>query len=193
MAAQSAASLPGAMASALVDMESGKCLAHVGEEKVFNLSLASTLNAQFLRSETLLVREQFPGECLQCLVITLGTQYHLMQLVGTPEGMPPLFLYLVLSRKTGNLMLSRLKMEEIAAQVSREYLPERTPPEKKAAPSLSADAYGKALGVDENSNDLGEDEELPPFLREKTVMQILALAEASCRATLREPTYNTTG
>lgn len=180
-AIHAAVELQGAVAGALVDIESGNCLVRAGSEEMFSLSMVGAANAQMLRTEMRLVQEQFPQEDIEDLMITLGRHYHLIRLVPNGDELPHVFLYLVMMRNTANLVLARRKMAEIARQIDQNQgalqqveMARFTTP-RRNSPSSGILGFNEKLDVIEEIED---EEELPPFMREETVMKLLSTAEA---------------
>lgn len=105
---ESAMSIDGALASALVDFRSGMCLAQAGAG--MNLDLAAAGNTQVVRAKLQTMESLGLRKGIEDILITLTDQYHLIRLVPNNAG---LFLYLVLDKAKGNLALARYKLTEI--------------------------------------------------------------------------------
>ncbi|WP_431266534.1 hypothetical protein ACQ859_12725 [Roseateles chitinivorans] len=103
-----AMTIDGALAAALVDHRSGMCLAQAGT--VMNLDLAAAGNTQVVRAKLKTMESLGLRKGIEDILITLGDQYHLIRLVPSNVG---LFLYLVLDKAKGNLALARYKLTEI--------------------------------------------------------------------------------
>ena len=173
--------LQGAVAGALVDLESGDCVVRAGSEELFSLSLIGAVNAQMLRAEMRMVREQFPQEDIEDLMITLGRHYHLIRMVASSDSSPCLFLYLVMARDTANLVLARRKMAEAALKIAQAQEALRQAEMAQFAALLRNPPIPGVLGFNDKL-EVAEDEdeeELPPFMREDTVMKLLGTMEAS--------------
>lgn len=176
-----AVELPGVVAGAIVEIENGICLARSGNEELFSLSLIGMVNAQMIRSELRMVEEQFPQENIEDMMITLGKHCHLLRLIPSFDNAPRLFLYVVMARNTGNAAIARHRMTEITNRVAQS--PEASQ-WKDISQLTSLTPYpgaASALGFDESSDSDTDEEELPPFMREETVMKLLAAAEAAQR------------
>ena len=105
---ESAMTIDGALAAALVDYRSGMCLAQAGGG--MNLDLAAAGNSQVVRAKLQTMETLGLRKGIEDILITLGDQYHLIRLVPNNAG---LFLYLVLDKAKGNLALARYKLTDI--------------------------------------------------------------------------------
>jgi hypothetical protein len=105
---QSIMSIEGAMAAALVDHQSGMCLAQAGGG--MELELAAAGNTQVVKAKLQTMESLGLRKGIEDILITLGDQYHLIRLIPHSPG---LFLYLVLDKARGNLALARYKLTDI--------------------------------------------------------------------------------
>ena len=103
-----AMTIEGALVVALVDANSGMCLAHAGSG--INIELAAAGNTQVVRAKLKTMETLGLRSALEDILITLQNQYHLIRLVPNHPG---LFLYLVLDKQRGNLALARYRLTEI--------------------------------------------------------------------------------
>ena len=103
-----AMTIDGAQAVALVDYRSGMCLAQAGGG--MNLDLAAAGNTEVVRAKLKTMESLGLRRGIEDILITLGDQYHLIRLVPNNLG---LFLYLVLDKAKGNLALARYKLTDI--------------------------------------------------------------------------------
>jgi hypothetical protein len=105
--------IDGAMAAALVDMGSGMALAKVGSG--VNLDMAAAGNTEVLKAKLKTMASLGLKDTIEDVLITLGTQYHLIRPVPHKQG---LFLYLVLDKTKGNLAMARFKLMEIEKAIT---------------------------------------------------------------------------
>ena len=103
-----AMTIDGAQAVALVDYRSGMCLAQAGGG--MNLDLAAAGNTEVVKAKLKTMEMLGLRRGIEDILITLGDQYHLIRLVPNNLG---LFLYLVLDKAKGNLALARYKLTDI--------------------------------------------------------------------------------
>ena len=110
---EAAMTINGALAAALVDLNSGMCLATAGGG--MNLDLAAAGNTEVVRAKLKTVESLGLRRGIEDILITLVDQYHLIRLIPTHPG---LFLYLVLDKAKGNLALARYKLGDIERAIS---------------------------------------------------------------------------
>lgn len=103
--------IDGAMGAAMVDYESGMCLAHAGAPG-FDLELAAAGNADVVRAKKKIRDKLGLRDKIDDILISLTTQYHLIRMVGTN-----MFIYLVLDRQKANLAMARKELELIEKQL----------------------------------------------------------------------------
>ena len=101
--------IDGALAVALVDYGSGMLLAKAGGA-VLNLDAAAAGNTEVVKAKMKTMASLGLKDTIEDILITLGTQYHLIRLVPHKQG---LFLYLVLEKARANLALARFKLMEV--------------------------------------------------------------------------------
>jgi predicted regulator of Ras-like GTPase activity (Roadblock/LC7/MglB family) len=97
----------GCLGAALVDYESGLCLATAGNPG-FDLELAAAGNAEVVRAKKKIRDKLGLKDKIEDILITLASQYHLIRMVGTS-----MFLYVALDRQKSNLALARKDLEGI--------------------------------------------------------------------------------
>lgn len=102
-----AMSIQGAIAAALVDHESGMCLG--SKANGFPIEVAAAGNTEVVRAKMRVMKDLGISGRITDILITLDTQYHLL----FPLRQGNLFLYLAIDRANGNLALARLKLAEI--------------------------------------------------------------------------------
>ncbi|MET7451293.1 hypothetical protein ABZT03_05205 [Streptomyces sp. NPDC005574] len=102
----------GALGAAVVDYTSGMALGTMGGGKDLDLVVAAAGNTDVIRAKVRTMEHLgLKGE-IEDIVITLGTQYHLIRLVQGRHG-SGLFIYLVLDRGRSNLAMARHQLKRI--------------------------------------------------------------------------------
>jgi len=108
---QAALTLDGALGVALGDWKTGMCLGSAGTDTpafpLTNLELAVAGNTDVIRAKLKAAKSLQFTDRIEDILITLTTQYHLIRLTQSIEG---LFFYLALDREKGNLALARFKL-----------------------------------------------------------------------------------
>ncbi|WAX76467.1 hypothetical protein [Streptomyces sp. KMM 9044] len=105
-------SIDGATAAALVDYTSGMALGTIGGSKDFNLEVAAAGNTDIVRSKLRTMELLGLKEEIEDILITLGSQYHLIRLIKGRGG-NGLFLYLVLDASRANMAMARHQLRRI--------------------------------------------------------------------------------
>ena len=108
-------SIDGFLGACLVDAESGRVLESECGGRV-DLESAATGNAAMVRAEHKTLAELEMQDQIEDILITLDTQYHLLNLVASR---PDLFLYLILDRGQANLALARRRLRILGNTLSR--------------------------------------------------------------------------
>ncbi|MBB2924797.1 hypothetical protein [Cellulomonas cellasea] len=107
--------LDGALAIALVDLGSGMALAQ--QSKVpFDFELAAAVNTEVIRAKMRAIESLGLGETIEDILITLGSQYHLIRLSARAD-LAGVFSYLVLDRGRSNLALARRALKGLEDQL----------------------------------------------------------------------------
>jgi predicted regulator of Ras-like GTPase activity (Roadblock/LC7/MglB family) len=103
--------LNGALATALVDWESGMTLGTRSDGK-FDIEMAAAGNTEVIKAKMAVMRNTGLGQhSIKDILITLDNQQHILMTVPTH---PELFLYGAFSADT-TLALARTKMKAVAA------------------------------------------------------------------------------
>lgn len=102
--------IDGAIASAIVDWESGLTLGTVGGGGKIDIELAASGNTSVVKAKMAVMRQLGIGGVIEDMLITLESQYHLIRPLAKH---PSLFLYLAIDRQRGNLGLARHKLRQI--------------------------------------------------------------------------------
>ncbi|MEU0068523.1 hypothetical protein ABZ027_02940 [Streptomyces sp. NPDC006332] len=109
-------SIEGATGAALVDYTSGMALGTVGGSNNFDLNVAAAGNTDVVRAKLRTMELLGINDEIEDILITLGTQYHLIRLLRS-QGGNGLFLYLVLDSGRANLAMARHQLRRIEAQL----------------------------------------------------------------------------
>jgi hypothetical protein len=109
-------SIEGTTGVALVDYTSGMALGTLGGGKDFNLEVAAAGNTDVVRAKLRTMEQLGIKDGIEDILITLGTQYHLIRLLNS-RGSNGLFLYLVLDSSRANLAMARHQLKKIEADL----------------------------------------------------------------------------
>jgi hypothetical protein len=97
-----AADIPGYMAAALVDLESGMTLGLKSVRPDFDLAAASAYNSEMVKQKLKIMKALNLRTTLEDMLITLGDQIHVIKMVS-----PTTFIYLSVDRSQSNLAIVR--------------------------------------------------------------------------------------
>lgn len=101
--------IDGAIAVALVDYGSGMSLGALGGSADLDLDVAAAGNTEVIRAKLRTMHALNLNDQIEDILITLGTQYHLIRLLQSSSGQG-LFLYLVLDKNKSNLAMARRRL-----------------------------------------------------------------------------------
>ena len=108
--------IEGATGAALVDYTSGMALGTIGGGASFDLNVAAAGNTDVVRAKLRTMEHLGIQDEIEDILITLGTQYHLIRLLKSRGG-NGLFLYLVLDAGRANLAMARHQLRKIEAEL----------------------------------------------------------------------------
>ncbi|RYZ88549.1 MAG: hypothetical protein EOP06_10745 [Proteobacteria bacterium] len=166
--------LDGAMNCAIIDIESGECLARAGVAVAGALETAGLVNARMLRAKMSYVQD-YHGQSIEDILITLDNHYHLIRLIHCGETTPSMFLYLVMDRRVANLAISRRKLSEVERVMSG------APEANEQLGAARAQALRVPVGVGDDKVYGGSeafsclDDEMPAFMRDDVAMKLLGI------------------
>ena len=109
--------ITGAIGVALVDYDSGMMLGSAGGGPELDLEIAAAGNTEVVRAKMNTMQQLGLKESIEDILITLGSQYHLIRLVDSGKGQG-LFFYLALNKTQANLAMARRQLNEIEADLS---------------------------------------------------------------------------
>lgn len=97
--------IDGAVATALVDSNSGMMLGSAGSG--VDLEIAAAGNTEVVRAKLKTMKALALNDEIEDILISLSKQYHIIRPIASKPG---LFLYVVLDRARSNLALARRKV-----------------------------------------------------------------------------------
>ena len=103
--------IEGAVGVALVDYMSGMTLGTAGGREI-DLEVAAAGNTDVVRAKMRTIDRLGLGTPIEDILITLGSQYHLIRPLASTSGQG-LFLYLALLRSQANLAMARRQLATI--------------------------------------------------------------------------------
>ncbi len=107
-----AMNINGSIGVALVDYASGMMLGSAGGGQMLDLEVAAAGNTEVVRAKMNTMVQLGLSEKIEDILITLGTQYHLIRMVDESKG-KGLFFYLALNKSTANLAMARRQLMSI--------------------------------------------------------------------------------
>lgn len=109
-------SIEGSVGAALVDYTSGMALGTLGGGKDLDLAVAAAGNTDVIRAKIRTMEMLGIKEEIEDVLITLGSQYHLIRLLRGRGG-NGLFLYIVLDKVKSNLAMARHQLKRIESDL----------------------------------------------------------------------------
>ncbi|WP_371591725.1 hypothetical protein [Streptomyces virginiae] len=109
-------SIEGSLGAALVDYTSGMALGALGGGRDLDLTVAAAGNTDVIRANTRTMEMLGIQEDIEDILITLGSQYHLIRLLKGRGG-NGLFLYIILDKAKSNLAMARHQLKRIEANL----------------------------------------------------------------------------
>jgi Domain of unknown function (DUF4388) len=106
--------IDGAVGVALADYSSGMALGMLGGGGL-NLEVAAAGNTDVVRSKLRVMKELGLKDQIDDILITLGTQYHLIRLLPKAQN---LFVYIALDRNKANLAMARHKLASVTDSIA---------------------------------------------------------------------------
>jgi len=160
----------GVNACAVVDIETGECLARAGVTVTGVLENAGLVNARLLRAKMRFASDQH-HETIEDVLITLDRHYHIIRLIPCSAGLATMFLYVILDKTIGNLALTRRKIAEIQKRMVES---------ESAAREIEQIRLRLIGGELESSKVYGGNEvfpeiELPAFMCDDVAMRLLGI------------------
>lgn len=109
--------IQGALGVCLVDHGSGMMLGSMGgSDAGLDLEVAAAGNTEVIRAKQVVMSQLDLDDKIEDILITLGTQYHLIRLVSAPNGQG-LFFYIALDKEKANLAMARRQLQNIEEQL----------------------------------------------------------------------------
>jgi predicted regulator of Ras-like GTPase activity (Roadblock/LC7/MglB family) len=105
--------LSGFIGACLVDSDSGMLVAKEGGGSL-DLEVAAAANTEVVRAKRRAMEELDLDDKIEDILISLGSQYHVIRLVPANEGF---FVYSAVDRNNGNLALTRVAMKSVAEKI----------------------------------------------------------------------------
>jgi len=105
--------LPGFVAAAVVDSETGMVLATENRGS-YDLELAAAGNTEVVRSKRRIMSSLNLNDKIEDILISLQKQYHLIRLLSSNDRG---FIYVVLDRSQSNLALARMTIQKVDTSI----------------------------------------------------------------------------
>lgn len=105
--------ISGFIGASIVDIDSGMALAAKSQRPDFDLELASAYNTEMVKAKLNTMRVLNITTNLEDMLLTLGDQLHLIQLLGQNS-----FIYVAADRPKTNLALLRKTVREAVGSIS---------------------------------------------------------------------------
>ncbi|MFH8491146.1 hypothetical protein [Streptomyces longisporoflavus] len=106
----------GAVGTAVVDFTSGMALGTLGGGKNLDLTVAAAGNTDVIRAKTRTMEMLGLKDKIEDVLITLGSQYHLIRPVAGRSG-NGLFIYIVIDKGCSNLAMARHHLKRAEEQL----------------------------------------------------------------------------
>ena len=107
--------IDGAIGVALVDVSDGLTLATAGGGRGLDLEVAGAGNVSVVRAKMKVMEQLGLEDRIEDILITLGSQYHLIR--PLERNSTGLFLYVALDRERGNLGMARHQLKAIESEL----------------------------------------------------------------------------
>ena len=107
-----ASEIPGYIAAALVDIDSGMTLGMKSLRSDFDLTAASAYNSEMVKQKQKIMRALNLKTTLEDMIITLGDQIHFIKVLS-----PTMFIYLAADRSTANIAIVRTMVNKHGARL----------------------------------------------------------------------------
>lgn len=107
-----ASDLPGYIAAAVVDLDSGMTMGTYSKDDGFDLSAAGAYNSELVKQKQKIMGALRLDSELEDMLITLSDQIHLVKLLS-----PATFIYLAADRAASNLAIVRTAVNRYATQL----------------------------------------------------------------------------
>ena len=109
--------ISGAIGACVVDYTSGMTLGTIGGGRELNLEIAAAGNTEVVRAKMRTMADLGLNETIEDILITLGTQYHLIRPLASSRG-NGLFIYLALQKASANLAMARRQLQSIENELT---------------------------------------------------------------------------